>query len=105
MAALSLMLVTVWLKSEKKNPAFALWPTLFMYITTIAATVLTAYNLWATVLTKDVGTVPLIGAWLMVIVAILLVVAALFIGYDGWQAYQRYDKGGEARKAPAAADD
>ena len=105
MAALSLMLVTVWLKSEKKNPAYALWPTLFMYITTIAATVLTAYNLWATVLTKDVGTVPIIGAWLMIIVAVLLVVAALFIGYDGWQAYQRYSKGGEARKAPAAADD
>jgi carbon starvation protein len=105
MAALSLMLVTVWLKSEKKNPAYALWPTLFMYITTIAATVLTAYNLWATVLTKDVGTVPIIGAWLMIIVAILLVVAAIFIGYDGWQAYQRYSKGGEARKAPAAADD
>ncbi len=105
MAALSLMLVTVWLKSENKNPAYALWPTLFMYITTIAATVLTAYNLWATVLTKDVGTVPIIGAWLMIIVAVLLVVAALFIGYDGWQAYQRYSKGGEARKAPAAADD
>ena len=105
MAALSLMLVTVWLKSEKRNPAYALWPMLFMYITTIAATVLTAYNLWATVLTKDVGIVPVIGAWLMIIVAVLLVVAALFIGYDGWQAYQRYSKGGEVRKAPAAADD
>jgi carbon starvation protein len=105
MAALSLMLVTVWLKSEKKNPAFALWPTLFMYITTIAATILTAYNLWATVLTKDVGIVPVIGAWLMIIVAVLLVVAALFIGYDGWQAYQRYARGGMAKQAPAAADD
>ena len=106
MAALSLMLVTVWLKSEKKNPAYALWPMLFMYITTIAATVLTAYNLWATVLTRpDVGTVPLIGAWLMIIVAVLLVVAALFIGYDGWQAYQRYARGDQPRKAPAAADD
>ena len=105
MAALSLMLVTVWLKSEKKNPAFALWPMLFMYITTIAATVLTAYNLWATVLTKDVGTIPVIGAWFMIIVAVLLVVAALFIGYDGYQAYQRYSGGGEVRKASAAADD
>ena len=105
MAALSLMLVTVWLKSEKKNPSFALWPTVFMYITTIAATILTAYNLWATVLTKDVGLVPVIGAWLMIIVAVLLVVAALFIGYDGWQAYQRYARGGMAKQAPAAADD
>ena len=105
MAALSLMLVTVWLKSEKKNPAYALWPMLFMYITTIAATVLTAYNLWATVLTKDVGAIPVIGAWFMIIVAALLVVAALFIGYDGYQAYQRYAKGGMAKQAPAAADD
>jgi carbon starvation protein len=106
MAALSLMLVAVWLKSEKKNPAFALWPMLFMYITTIAATLVTAYNLYATVLTKpNVGAVPLIGAWLMILVAVLLVVAALLIGYDGWQAYQRYAKGGQARKAPAAADD
>jgi carbon starvation protein len=105
MAALSLLLVAVWLKSEKKNPAFALWPMLFMYITTIAATLVTAYNLWATVLTRDVGPVPVIGAWLMIIVAILLVLAALFIGYDGWQAYQRYASGGKAQKAPAAADD
>src|SRR5437773_2419142 len=49
MAALSLLLVTVWLKSEKKNPAFALWPTLFMYITTLAASAVTAYNLYATI--------------------------------------------------------
>jgi len=105
MAALSLMLVTVWLKSEKKNPAYALWPMLFMYITTIAATLVTGYNLWATVLTKDVGIIPIIGAWAMIIVAALLVVAALYIGYDGWQAYQRYAKGGMAKQAPAAADD
>src|ERR671923_167880 len=104
MAALSLMLVAVWLKSEKRNPAYALWPMLFMYITTIAATLVTAYNLWATVLTKDVGAIPTIGAWLMIIVAILLVAAALFIGYDGYQAYQRYARG-ETRQAPAAADD
>jgi carbon starvation protein len=104
MAALSLMLVAVWLKSEKKNPAYALYPMLFMYITTIAATLVTAYNLWATVLTKPVGGIPVIGAWLMIIVAVLLVVAALFIGYDGYQAYQRYARG-EARQAPAAADD
>ena len=104
MAALSLLLVAVWLKSEKKNPAFALYPMLFMYITTLAATLVTAYNLYATVLTKPVGAVPTIGAWLMILVAILLVAAALFIGYDGYQAYQRFARG-ERRRAPAAADD
>ncbi len=103
MAALSLLLVTVWLKSEKKNPAYALWPMLFMYITTIAATAVTGYNLYATVLTKPVGTIPQIGAWLMIVVAALLIVAALMIGYDGWQAYQRYSKGETPATRPAAA--
>src|SRR5439155_572825 len=37
MAALSLLLVTVWLASVGKNPAFAGIPMLFMYVTTAAA--------------------------------------------------------------------
>jgi len=102
MAALSLLLVTVWLKSENRNPAYALWPMLFMFITTIAATLVTAYNLYATIATKPaLGALPVAGAWAMIIIALLLVVAALLIGYDGWQAYQRYGKGQPA--APAAA--
>jgi carbon starvation protein len=102
MAALSLLLVTVWLRAEKRNPAFALWPMLFMYITTIAATLVTAYNLYATIAIKpNVGALPVGGAWAMIIVSILLVVAALMIGYDGWNAYQRFSKGGAP--APAAA--
>jgi carbon starvation protein len=105
MAALSLLLVTVWLKRERRNPAYALYPMLFMYITTIAATVVTAYNLYATVATRsDLGSMPVIGAWAMILVAILLIVAALMIGYDGWQAYQRYSKGGAPAAAPAPGD-
>src|SRR5512143_179894 len=49
MAALSLLIVTVWLKEQKKNPAFTLWPTVFMYVTTLAATLVTAYNLYVTI--------------------------------------------------------
>jgi carbon starvation protein len=105
MAALSLLLVTVWLKSEKRNPAYALYPMLFMYITTIAATAVTGYNLYATVLTKPVGAVPQIGAWLMIAVSLLLIVAAVMIGYDGWQAYQRFAKGEAPKAAPAATGD
>lgn len=106
MAALSLLLVTVWLKSEKRNPAYALWPMLFMYITTLAATLVTARNLYVTIATNpNLGTLPVIGAWAMIIVAALLIVAALFIGYDGWQAYQRYARGETPAARPAAAGD
>ena len=41
----------------------------------------------------------------MIVISILLFITALIIGWDGYQAYQRYAKGGEARQAPAAADD
>jgi carbon starvation protein len=102
MAALSLLIVTVWLKSEKRNPAFALYPMLFMYVTTVAATLVTGYNLLVTIALKaGMSSISVIGAWTMIAVAVLLVVAALLIGYDGWKAYQRYSKGGAPTPASA----
>jgi carbon starvation protein len=97
MAALSLLIVTVWLVSTRRNAAFTAIPTVFMYITTMAATLVTAYNLYATIASKPaLGTLPVVGAWAMIIVAILLFVTSLLIGYDGYRAYQRF------RHAPAA---
>jgi carbon starvation protein len=103
MAGLSLLIVTVWLKEQKKNPAFTLWPTIFMYITTLAATYVTARNLYVTIVPQ--GGIAAAGAWAMIIIAFLLFVAALFIGWDGYQAYQRYSRGGMAKKAPAPIGD
>jgi carbon starvation protein len=103
MAALSLLIVTVWLREQKKNPSFALWPTLFMYITTLAATLVTARNLFVTIVPQ--GGSAAAGAWAMIIIAILLFITALIIGWDGYKAYQRYGASAQAKKAPAAADD
>jgi carbon starvation protein len=102
MAALSLLIVTVWLREQKKNPAYALWPTIFMYVTTLAATLVTARNLFVTIVPR--GGIAAAGAWSMIIIAVLLFAAALLIGWDGYQAYQRYGRGSR-REAPAAADD
>ena len=101
MAALSLLIVTVWLREQKKNPSYALWPTLFMYVTTLAATLVTARNLFVTIVPK--GGSAAAGAWAMIIIALLLFVTALVIGWDGYQAYQRYSKT-PMKKAAAAAD-
>jgi carbon starvation protein len=104
MAALSLLIVTVWLKSLKRNPAYALWPMLFMYITTLAATLVTARNLYVTIVPQ--GGAAAVGAWFMIIISILLFIAALFIAWDGYQAYQRYAAGGKPtpKEATAAGD-
>lgn len=104
MAALSLLIVTVWLKEQKKNPAYALWPTVFMYITTLAATLVTARNLFVTIVPQ--GGFAAGGAWAMILISALLFVSALLIGWDGYQAYQRYAKGtGKTKKAATAAAD
>ena len=99
MAALSLLLVTVWLRSVGRNPAFAGIPMLFMYVTTMAATAVTAYNLFATIATRSgMATISVIGAWAMIAVAILLLGAAALIAWDAWQAWNRY------RAAPATPE-
>jgi len=105
MAALSLLIVTVWLREQKKNPSFALWPTLFMYITTLAATLVTIRNLYFNLSLPNASGAAIAGNWAMILISILLFVTALIIGWDGYQAYQRYGKGKQAKKAPAAADD
>ncbi|MDE3088422.1 MAG: hypothetical protein KGJ80_03410 [Chloroflexota bacterium] len=105
MAALALLLVTIWLRSTGKNPAYALWPMLFMYITTMAATAVTAYNMWATVLfpkgALQTDALALAGGIFMVAIAVLLFVLAAFIGWDGWKAWQRYGAAPKAAPAPA----
>jgi carbon starvation protein len=103
MAALSLLIVTVWLAATRRNPAFAGIPMVFMYVTTMAATLVTAWNLYKTVATKaGVATISVIGGWAMIAVALLLFVAALVIAFDGWSAWVRFRgrEAAEARPAP-----
>ncbi len=99
MAALSLLVVSVWLKSEKRNPTYALLPMIFMYVTTLAATAVTARNLYVTIAANPkMSALPVAGAWAMIAVSVLLFVAAIIIGWDGYKAYFRHG----ATPAPAA---
>jgi carbon starvation protein len=102
MAALSLLIVTVWLAATRRNPAYAGIPMVFMYVTTMAATLVTAWNLYKTVATKaGVATISVVGGWAMIAVAVLLFVAALVIAFDGWNAWVRYRGREEAEARPA----
>jgi carbon starvation protein len=99
MAALSLLVVAVWLKSEKRNPTYALLPMIFMYVTTLAATAVTARNLYVTIAANPkMGALPVGGAWAMIAVSVLLFIAAIIIGWDGYKAYLRH--GTTTPKAP-----
>ncbi len=98
MASLSLLVVAVWLKSENRNPSYALVPMIFMYVTTLAATAVTARNLYVTIAANPKMTwLPVAGAWAMIAVSALLFVAAVLIGWDGYKAYLRYRTTPKAR--------
>jgi len=104
MAALSLLLVTVWLRSVGRNPAYAGIPMVFMYVTTMAATAVTAYNLLVTIATKSgQAAISVVGAWAMIAVSILLLGAAALIAWDAWQAWKRYRGAPAPEPVPAAS--
>jgi carbon starvation protein len=93
MAALSLLLVTIWLVSVGKNWVYAGIPMILMYVTTVASVLVTAYNLYFNVYLPNLAAgrmIPTVGSGLMVLVAILLVFAAVFIGIDGFRAFFKY---------------
>jgi carbon starvation protein len=105
MAALALLLVTVWLSSVGKNWLYAGLPAVFMYVTTVASLLVSAYNIYSNVYRVNVAAgrvVPVIGSGILIFLALLLVAAALIIGIDGWRAFQRYRQRVPA-PTPAAA--
>jgi protein-S-isoprenylcysteine O-methyltransferase Ste14 len=75
----------------------------------MAAIVVTAYNLYASILSNPtIAAQPInfVGAVAMIIVAALLFVAAVLIAYDAWRAWGRLkpaapEKAKEPRLAPA----
>jgi carbon starvation protein len=102
MASLALMLMTAWLLSQGKPYGWAFYPMIFMFITTIAALVVTCYRLFTAVFTGAVKGEKLIGNTLMGLVAIFLVIAAIILAVEGLKAFGRY-KAVRAEGAPAKA--
>jgi carbon starvation protein len=102
MASLALMLMTVWLMSQGKSYKWTFYPMIFMFVTTIAALVVTSYRLFTAVFTGAVKGEQYVGNILMGLVAIFLIIAALILAVEGLKAFSRY-KAVKAVGAPAKA--
>jgi carbon starvation protein len=85
MASLALLIITIWLMSKGKKYAWTFWPFVFMYITTIAAL---AYTGVRALLAAFAGT-SVVGNLIAGVIAVVLIVCALILGYDGVQALTR----------------
>lgn len=86
MASLALLLITVWLMEEGKSAAWAFWPFVFMYVTTIAALLYTGVKVF-----MELSKAP-VGNFIAGLIAFLLVIAALILGYDAMGAVNRARK-------------
>jgi carbon starvation protein len=89
MASLALLIISLWLKSKEKNYLWAFVPFLFMFVTSIAALLNTA---WQVIGANLKGTLPIdkvIGNWIAGCLAIFLSIAALVLAWDAVKALIR----------------
>jgi carbon starvation protein len=106
MASLALLLITLWLMSKGKNYLWTFIPFLFMFITTIFALLYKAYEAFFINLPKTADPVAnkiaSVGQFtaaqvIIGIVALILVVCALILAWDGIQAFGRFRAAAPAR--------
>jgi carbon starvation protein len=91
MAGLALLLISLWLMSEGRKHAWALYPSIFMIVTTMAALIYLAYTNFVK-LSAPASAQAAIASVLVGIIALVLVVAAAVLVTDGWQALQKSRK-------------
>jgi carbon starvation protein len=98
MAGLALLLISLWLMSEGRKHLWALIPSVFMIVTTIAALIYLAYTNIKSLVGGGLTTQNIIAAILVAIIAVVLIVAALFLIWDGAKALLRPRKKEEVAK-------
>jgi carbon starvation protein len=83
MAGLALLLISLWLREEGRKNSWALIPSAFMIVTTIAALVYLAYTNFSKLATAGITVQAAIASTLVGAIAVVLIVAAVFLIVDG----------------------
>jgi len=100
MASFALLLVTLFLVQKAKNYKIAIYPMFFMYATTVCGLF---YMAFFKLIPAGFAGKKVFGNLFAAAVAILLIILAIILAYDGWKAFKKY-RSGEAAEAPAEAE-
>jgi carbon starvation protein len=100
MASFALLLVTLFLVQKSKNYKIAIYPMFFMYATTVCALFYTSFF---KLIPAAFAGKKVFGNLFAAAVAILLIILAIILAYDGWKAFKKF-KAGVAEEAPAEAE-
>jgi carbon starvation protein len=97
------LLITIWLVEEGKKYTWTFWPGVFMYVTTVAALLVTAYKSFfgpSGLFDPTAGLAFQIGNGLAGLIGLFLAIAALVLAWDGIKSFN--EARSEAMAAPAA---
>jgi len=88
-ASLALILITIWLAQSGKAYQWAMWPALFMYVSTVAGLLVTAWVSLQAAFTPGLKAAFVFGNLVAATIGFALVILALFLAWDAWQAFGR----------------
>ena len=88
-ASLALVLITLWLAQTGKAYQWAMWPAIFMYITTVAALIVTAYVSLQAAFTPGLKAPFIFGNLAAAAIGLALTILSLILAYDAVQAFGR----------------
>jgi carbon starvation protein len=105
LASMALLIATCWLAYERKNYKITLYPSIFLFVTTIAAAIWISYGtIKHFFVTPNITTDRAIGDWLTGLIALFLVFCASVLIKDGFAAIRKFtSEKREAAPAPAPA--
>jgi carbon starvation protein len=89
MAGLALLLIALWLRSEGRKNAWALYPSIFMIVTDLAALIYIAYTNFFVKLPAAATGQAAAASILVGLITVVLVVAAAILIVDGWKALRK----------------
>ncbi len=102
LASMALLIATCWLAYEKKAYGFTLYPSIFLFATTLSAAVWTSYvTIRHFYTTPNITTDRAIGDWLTGLIALFLVYLAIIVIKDGFASIRKFTAREPAGK-PAA---
>jgi carbon starvation protein len=99
-ASLALVLITIWLAQSGKSYVWAFWPAAFMYVTTVAALIVTAWVSLEAAFAPGLKAAFVFGNLIAAAIGIALTILSLVLA---WDALTAFNKARTAPMRPAAA--
>ncbi len=99
-ASLALVLITIWLAQTGKSYLWAFWPATFMYVTTVAALIVTAWVSFQAAFTPGLKAAFVFGNLIAAAIGFALTILSLILA---WDALTAFNKARTAPLKPAAA--